>query len=73
MIPNSTRPDGSGHGSKTAPDQNQWYMDARVGAKRLADTHLCVLTDSGATRRPRVPLPKSTSKNHRILGVCKRK
>ena len=39
------------------------------------DTHLwiCVLTDSGATRRPRVPFPKNTSKNHWGLGVFKRK
>ena len=30
----------------------------------LGETHLwiCVLTDSGATRRPRVPFPKSTAK-----------
>ena len=39
------------------------------------DTHLwiCVLTDSGATRRPRVPIPKSTCTNPWILEVFKRK
>ena len=30
-------------------------------------------TDSGATRRPRVPFPKRTSEDQRSLGVCKRK
>ena len=41
----------------------------------LGQTHLwiCVLTDSGATRRPRVPFPKGTRTNHWILEVFKRK
>ena len=40
-----------------------------------SDTRLwiCVLTDSGATRRPRVPFPKSTCTNPWILEVFKRK
>ena len=40
---------------------------------RLTHLWICVLTDSGATRRPRVPFPKNTSKNHWGLGVFKRK
>ena len=45
---------------KVKLDLSGWYVSAPWGQEL---THLwnCVLTDSGATRRPRVPIPKGTS------------
>ena len=55
------------------PDAYRIYILPTLAHYAFTHLWICVLTDSGATRRPRVPFPKSTRTNHWILEVFKKK